>query len=277
MRNLFRFIATYRLAFLFILLQIVSFALLFRSNSYHNAVFFHSAQGWIGTLYDWRSSATQYFELKKENEELAEENARLRRRLLRYQKDPDFKILSKKDSALRKRYRILQARVINSTIHRRNNHLTIDRGRKGGVKKDMGVVGPNGIVGVVRNVTGHFATVLPVLNTNFKASVKLKSNNAIGLLEWNGRGPRSARMVDVARHVKVRKGDSVVTRGAASIFPPGIPVGGVEEVRTDPSQNYHRIDLKLFTDFSRVHHVYVVEDRLKEEKEALEKNAKHVQ
>ncbi len=276
MRNLFRFIATYRLAFLFILLQICSFTLLFRSNSYHNAVFFHSAQHWIGTAYEWQTSATQYFQLKKENEKLAKENARLRKKLLRYQEDPDFRIGSEMDSAQRARYRIVQARVINSTIHRRNNHLTIDRGGKGGVKRDMGVVGPEGIVGVVRNVSSHFATVLPVLNSNFRASVKLKRTGHIGLLEWNGRGPRKARMVDVAQHVKVRKGDSVVTRGASSIFPPGVPVGKVEKVETDPAENYHRIDLELFTDFSKLHHVYVIEHLLKEEKDSLEQNEEYV-
>ncbi len=278
MRNLLRFIATYRLAFLFILLQLLSFILLFRSNSYHNAVAFHSAQNWIGNIYEWRSNITQYFELRKENERLVAENKRLRKKLLAYQEDSRFKISPGRDSSYRKRYRIKGARVINSTIHRRNNHLTIDRGRKSGIKPDMGVVGPNGIVGVVRNVSEHFATVLPVLNTNFRASVKLKRSEAIGLLEWDGADPLRANMVDVAQHVKVRKGDSVVTRGAASIFPEGVPVGVVKEIRTDPSLNYHKIEVKLSTDLSKVHNVYVIGDRFKEEKEELEeKNKGNVQ
>jgi rod shape-determining protein MreC len=271
MRNLFRFIATYRLAFLFILLQILSFIFLFRSNSYHNAVFFHSAQHWIGSLYQWRSSVTQYFELQKENEELAEENARLRRKLHRYRKSPSFDLQGRADSSIEDRYEIIETRVINGTVHRRNNHLTIDRGSKAGVEPDMGVIGPNGIVGVVRHVSEHFATVLPVLNTNFRASVRLKRTKNFGILEWPGEHPKKASMVDVAKHVKVRKGDTVLTRGAASIFPPGIPVGKVQEVRTDPSKNYHRIQLELFTDLSSVHHVYVIGDKLKEEKEELEK------
>lgn len=277
MRNLFRFIATYRLAFLFILLQILSFVFLFRSNSYHNAIFFHSAQNWIGSIYQWRSSITQYLELEAENEKLVEENARLRRKLLRYRKDPSFKVRRYADSTLKKRYKVLTGRVINGTIHRRQNHFTIDRGKNAGIERDMGVIGPSGIVGVVRNVSDHFATVLPVLNTNFKASVKIQRTQDFGLLEWPGEDPTKARMVNVAQHVRVREGDTIRTRGATGIFPPGIPVGEVSKVETDPSKNFHRIELKLFTDFSKLHGVYIIGDRIKEEKEELEKTADHVQ
>ncbi|MFB6257078.1 MAG: rod shape-determining protein MreC [Flavobacteriales bacterium] len=275
MRNLFRFIATYRLTFLFLLLQICSFTLLFRANSYQNALFFHSAQKWTAKAYQWQNSISQYFQLKEKNEELARENERLRQKLLRYREDRTFKLLPQSDSARRKRYKIIHARVINSSVHRRNNYLTIDRGKKNGVTKDMGIVGPNGIVGVVRDLSEHFATALPILNPNFRASIKLKKNDQIGLLKWNGGDPTRARMKDVAQHVKVQKGDSVVTRGASGIFPSGIPVGRVEKVKTDPSRNYHRIELKLFTDFSKLHHVYLIEDRLRAEKEALEKKNGH--
>ena len=273
MRNLLRFIINFRGAFLFILLQLLSFFFLFRSNSYHNAVYFHSAQEWIGELYNWRSTVTEYLELRERNERLQKENEKLRDRLLRYKESPSFRIYQKGDSSSLQRYEVFRAHVINSTLHRRNNHLTIDRGRENGIRSDMGVVGPNGIVGVVRNVSEHFATVLPVLNSNFIASVKLARTNDIGLLEWNGSDPTQAQMVDVAQHVKVRKGDTVVTRGASAIFPEGIPVGSIESVETDPSKNYHRIEVKLSTDFSKLYHVYVIGDRLKEEKEALEEKA----
>lgn len=270
MRNLFRFIIAYRSAFLFIFLQILSFFFLFRSNSYHNAVYFHSAQRWTGQFYAWRSEVSQYFDLKGKNERLAKENQQLRKKLLRYQEDPSFTIGEEKDSSYVDRFQVFEAKVINSSIHRRNNHLTIDRGREQGIRSDMGVVGPNGMVGVVRNVSKHFATVLPVLNSNFIASVKLERSNDIGLLEWNGSDPTRAQMVDVAQHVQVEKGDSVVTRGASAIFPEGIPVGRIENVRTDPSKNYHEIDIELSTDFSKVHHVYVIGDRLQKEKKELE-------
>lgn len=270
MRNLIRFIATYRLAFLFILLQLSSFVLLFRSNSYQNAVLFHSAHSYIGSFYEWKSNVTHYFELRKKNERLTAENKRLRKKLLRYQEKTRFKIPVDKDSAYSKRFKVRGARIVNSTFHRRTNHLTIDRGRKAGIEKDMGVVGPNGIVGMVRNVSEHFATVLPILNTNFRASVKLENSNAIGLLKWNGEGSRTASMVDVAQYIEVRKGDSVVTRGAASIFPEGIPVGVVRKVQTAPSKNYHNIEVKLSTDLSKTRHIYVIEDQLKEEQKGLE-------
>lgn len=270
MRNVFLFIARYHVFFLFLLLQIVCFYLIVSYNRFHRASFFNSSNAVAGTLYTWRSNFTGYFSLQQQNEELAQENAELRNRL-----PGSFEVVNEQyvmynDTLKELKYQYITARVVNNSINRQMNYLTLNKGRREKIEPEMGVVGPNGIVGVVKDVSEHFCTVISVLNTDFTVGIKLEENNNFGLLRWDGEDYRYARMADIAKHVVVEPGMRVVTRGNSTIFPKDIPVGVVHTVTDEPGSNYLDIELQLATDFNTLENVYIVNNLFKEEQETLE-------
>ena len=101
-----------------------------------------------GCLFKTQTNLTNYFSLKDENQMLMEHNAMLMSALHQHINDSSFVI----DSSLLD-YRFIPANVINNSIYNVNNFLVIDRGRKDGIKKDMGVICENGIVGKIANAS----------------------------------------------------------------------------------------------------------------------------
>ncbi len=267
MRDLFRFLLRQRDNLLFIGLMVVALTWLVNGNMHQRAQVISSSRSAIGNIYQWRSDLTEFASLRTVNRELAEALAH-EREAARMAHPPVDSLVG--DSGLPAQYRYLTAQVINSTVHKERNFLTLDRGSNGGVFADRGVVGPRGIVGVVRETSARYALVVSVLNPDFSTSVKLARTGHYGLFKWDTHDPTTASMTDVAKHVPVEVGDTVVTRGGDGIFPPGVPVGRVEHVENDPSSNFHTIILRLDEDLTSSGYVHVIEDVHRPERDSLE-------
>jgi rod shape-determining protein MreC len=175
------------------------------------------------------------------------------------------------DTIRLQQYTVIPAKVVNSTWHKPKNYLTLDKGSKAGLHGDMGVIGTEGIVGVVSDVNDGFASVISVLSPDIKTSVQVRRTGHFGLLYWDTNDPRTASVIDIAKHARVAVGDTVETRGGDGIFPAGIPVGLVEEVVDAPGSNYHGITIRLTEDMTRSGFVYVVEDLRRAERDTLQK------
>lgn len=270
MRDLFRFLHRIRNTLLFLALMVVSLILLHSGNAHHRAQAISSSNALSGTVYGWWSSVTEYAGLKEVNRALAEENADLRSRdASSYAPVADL-FVTIQDTIYRQRYAYMTARVINSTWHKQRNFLTLDKGMTTGLQADMGVIGPHGIVGVVRQVSPHFASVISVLNPDIRTSVRMRRTGHFGLLYWDTNDPRTASVIDIAKHARVAVGDTVETRGGDGIFPEGVPVGVVEKLEVEPGSNYHDITIRLTEDMTRSGHVYVVKDLYRMERDTLE-------
>lgn len=280
MRDLFRFLIRQRNNLLFLALMLVSMFLLVNGNMHQRAQAISSSRAAIGQIYAWRDEVTSYADLRHVNRQLAlalaaERNRRFRmlpqRDSMRTMNDTvrdSARAVS--DSTAARHYRFITAKVINGTTHKKRNYITLGSGSLAGIKPDMGVIGANGIVGIVRDVSPHFALVTSILGNEYRTSVQLKRTGHYGLLSWNTGNPTTASMVDVAKHVPVQPGDTVVTRGNDGIFPPGIPVGTVTEVNENPGSNFHDIKLHLTEDLTRTAYVHVVSDLLEAERDSLE-------
>ncbi len=154
MRNLLDFLAKYSYWLLFVLLEAISFVLLFRFNSYQGSVWFSSANIVAGKIYDTSSKIESYFQLSKINEQLTQRNLYLEQRLAKLERDLGD---SAADTAMNRSlllqslhpYRLIPAKVVGMSWNRRDNLLTINKGEADGVKKDMGVVCGTGVVGIV--------------------------------------------------------------------------------------------------------------------------------
>lgn len=162
------------------------------------------------------------------------------------------------------------AHVINNSITRPHNYITLNRGAIDGIKPEMGVVDQNGVVGIV-NVTGeHTSRVISLLNSDLRLSCKVKGNDAFGSLVWDGRNPREAVLEELPRHVQFEMGDTVITSGYSVVFPEGIPVGIILSRHKDDDDNFYSLRVRLLSDFTTLSTVRVLENAFKEEIKLIE-------
>jgi rod shape-determining protein MreC len=243
--------------------------LLFRSNYIQRIAFVKATNVVSGSIYQRISGWRDYLYLREQNRQLQDENTKLRSMLHGSFYTTDTARTFYTDSIKHRRYAYLPAKVINNTVNRQFNFVTLDRGKDEGIAVDMAVIGPEGIVGIVYGISEHFATVIPVINRNFRVSAKFKKNNYFGSLSWDGRSYRHATLNEISLHVPVSIGDTLVISGFSDSFPEGIPVGVVDKVEQKDG-SFYTIDVLLATDFRKLHFVTVVEDLMKAEKQNLE-------
>lgn len=264
MRNLVNFLAKHSRWLLFALLEAVSFALLFRFNNYQGSVAFTSANRAGGFIYDAAGQVTRYFGLAEANRNLTARNVqleieaeRLAEALGRYVRDT-AEIAALRRTALQG-YTIREARVVNNSVTRSCNFITIDKGRDDGIRPETGVVCGNGAVGIVYLAGARHSIVLSALNAQSNISCKIKRTGYFGVLRWSGGSPQYARVEDMPRHSEVSLGDTVVTSGYSAVFPEGIPVGTVDDMEDSRDGLSRLLKVKLFTDFARLNDVCVID------------------
>ncbi|HEY0679160.1 MAG TPA: rod shape-determining protein MreC [Chitinophagaceae bacterium] len=282
MRNLFLFIRRYLNFLFFLLLQVIALSMLFRYNKFHEASFMAVAKEWTGGIYDRANNVEYYFHLKKTNDSLARENARLRN-LLRSNfegADTASKLVTDTipfDSlGNTRKYLWREARVSNNSSSTQNNYITIHRGELQGVKKDMGVISPSGIVGTVVSTSANYATVMSLLHRQSRMRASLKNSGETGTVQWDGNSPLYLTLIDIPRSARINRGDSVVT-SYSDRFPPGLVVGTVQDIVEDKSSNFYTLRLKPATNFFNLQYVYVIENLQREEQIKLEEATKKIQ
>ena len=257
------------LLFFLILEGIAGFMLL--QNNYIQRIAFVKATNVVsGSIYERINNWRDYLYLREQNQQLVNENIKLRSMLPESFYTADSSRTFYLDTIKQRKYAYLPAKVINNTVNKQNNFITLNRGKEDGINMDMAVIGSDGIVGIVYWVTEHFATVLPVINRNFRVSVKFKKNDYFGSLSWNGRSYRHATLNEIPLHVPVSMGDTILVSGYSDSFPEGIPVGVVDNIEQKDG-SFYTIDVLLATDFRKINFVTVVEDLTKEEQQELEK------
>jgi rod shape-determining protein MreC len=270
MRNLIFFLYKYYTFLLFLALEILSLIIIYRYNNYQKASFLNYTGALSSGFYNAVNNTTEYFSLKTVNDSLQAENARLRSQLLNSFYENSFTVTKINDTTYKQQYSYIPANVVNNSVTKRNNYITLDKGSDHGVEKGMGVICGNGIVGTVQYVSGHYSVVLSFLNSQAKLSVKIKKNNAFGSLVWEGDDPQMARLKDVNKHVPVAVNDEIITSNYSTIYPEGIPVGKISGHYLEEGENFHSVHVKLNTDFGTLKSVYIIRNLLKNEQENLE-------
>ena len=269
MRSLIRFFQRHHLLFIFLILEGMAGFLLLRNNYIQRIAFVRATNAVSGNIYEQIGNWRDYLRLREQNRQLQEENTKLRSMLPDAFYAADTSRFFYAGSGKRRQYAYLPAKVINNSVNRQYNLITLNRGRNEGVAADMAVIGPEGIVGIVDGVSEHFATVMPVINRNFRVSAKFRKNNHFGSLSWDGRSYRYATLNEIPLHVPVSKGDTLVVSGFSDSFPEGIPIGVVDTVEKKDG-SFYTISVLLATDFRKLYFVTVVEDMMKTEKQNLE-------
>ena len=275
MRNLLDFLYKYHHWLVFILLEVVSVVLLFQYNSYQGSVWFSSASAVAGRVYELESKMTSYLSMAKENEELTMRNLYQERQLdqlrrLYAEATKDTTAAELKELEFLSQYKLIPAKVVENSIHKLENLITIDKGRKDGVEPDMGVACGNGVVGVVYLVSDHYSVVISALNAaSSRISCAIRGRGYFGYLHWYGGDPSVAYVEDVPRHAKFKLGEWMVTSGFSSIFPSGVQVGKIEQAYNSSDGLSYKLKVRLSTDFGNVHDVVVISDKSIAERAAL--------
>ncbi|MCE8618333.1 rod shape-determining protein MreC [Bacteroides fragilis] len=275
MRNLLNFLLKYNHWFLFILLEVISFVLLFRFNHYQHSVYFSSANAVAGKVYEVSGGITSYFHLKSVNEdlldrimELEQQNHNLEDALGRHLSDStelnSIRNLPNTD------YQVFKARVINNSLNLVDNYITLNRGSKDGIRPEMGVVDGNGVVGIVYDTSSHYSRVISVLNSKSSISCKIVGSEYFGYLKWEYGDSRYAYLKDLPRHAEFNLGDTVVTSGYSTVFPEGIMIGTVDDMADSNDGLSYLLKVKLATDFGKVSEVRVIARTGQHEQKELE-------
>jgi len=270
MQRIINFILEYRNAFLYAFLLTFSLILTIRSHSYHQSKFFNSSKLVTGSVLSTKSSVSDYFGLREENQRLAQENKRLRLLLFNTESGTSA---TNKDST----YLVIHAQVIKNMFSSPRNYITINKGTRDSITQDMGVITPLGILGIVENTSQGYATVQSVLNTKSNINAKIKNTDYFGSLQWDALDYDIVQLVDIPRSATITVGDTITTGAMSSIFPEGIPIGVIKKYDLNQNQSSYNIQIDLFNDMANIKNVYVIKNRDRKEILELQKNTGNVE
>ena len=240
---------------LFLFLECIALFLIIRFNKGQNEIFLHSSNEIVSDLVRQKSKIEQSLDLKSQNDDLLLQNAKLIEELV------NEKIRESIDSStVIKKYEVLTASIINSSIHSLNNYFTLNKGRVDGLDKSMGVIGNKGIVGIINQVSSKYSTAISLLNINLRVSASIKDKDYSGYLTWTGEDYQLYKLNGIPKHADVLIGDEVITSGHSSIFPKGIAIGTIESYEVISGGAFYDITVRAYQDLTNTSLVYVVKN-----------------
>ncbi len=266
MQRLLAFIENNLYFILFLVLQAVCAALLFKLNPYQQSVISNSATNVTARVNNFSTSVKNYFGLNQQNILLQNHfidslNDASPFMTMHYMADT-FAI---SDSLGARLFDMVPAQVVYNSVNRADNVIVINKGSKDNLIKGSGVISAQGIVGVVTAVGENFSTVMSVLNTNFRVIPQINGQEFYTDVIWNNQDPYTLSIKKINRLENVKEGDLVSTGKSSLIFPPGIPIGYVKSVETISGSQYFNTQIVTATNFRDLHYVFVIKNNYAEE------------
>lgn len=258
----------------FLVLELLSGFLLFQFNSYQGSVWFTQANAISGHVLEWQQELMSYVHLKQQNKLLTERNLSLQLELQQLREEyatlkHDSTYGERRQQTLLSHYRLIPARVVGNSVHRKDNYLTINRGSADGVQPEMGVVSGTGVVGIVAKVTPHYALVMSLLNSHSSISCRIRGTNYFGYLKWSGGSSLRAHIDDIPRHARCKVGDAVESNGFSNVFPEGIFIGRVAQIHDSADGLAYQLEVHLSTDLAHLQDVSVISNYDRVERDSL--------
>ena len=268
MYNLFRFIRINQFLLLFIIIEGFSVYLLVSNNSYQASKAIKYSTQYTSFAHDYASSFSNYMALKETNQFLINENAKLHSLLRKEQAFPDSTLIKNKH------YNYFAAKVINNAVNNRNNFITLNKGRKHGIKEGMGVITEKGVVGIIHSVSTNYSIAISLLHRESAIGIKVKKNNQNGILKWKGYNYQVASINDLPNHIPIKEGDTIVTNSHSVIFPEGINIGTIKDFTKNKDDGFYNVNISLFEDFNQLSYIYIIHSNEAEEILNLEKESR---
>jgi len=239
---------------IYLFLSFITFNYLYNNSSVHYSGFGKTGTFISGSTSNIFSYINSYFNLRQENNRLIEENLELKKIESKF-----IDISGTKDIAEGKIDKTISAKVILNSINKSKNIIVINKGKLSGIQKEMGVISSKGVVGIIKNITSNYSSIISLLNTDLKINAILKESSTLGSLSWNGLDPRIVQLNDIPLSSSIKVGDTIVTGGMSFYFPKGIPIGKIEDYDNSSLEGYYSINVSIFNDFSSLSNLYVLE------------------
>ena len=254
MQSIINSIVKNRNLIIYLFLSFVTFNYLYNNSSVH-----YSGFGKVGTFISGSTSSiysyiNSYFNLRQENKKLIEENLELKKYESQF-----FDKSDARDDSENKIDKTISANVILNSINKSKNIIVINKGELNGITKEMGVISSKGVVGIIKNITDNYSSIVSLLNTDLKINAILKNSSTIGSISWNGLDPRVVQLNDIPLSSSIKLGDTIITGGMSFYFPKGIPIGRIENYNNTSLEGYYSIDVSIFSDFSSLSNLYVLQ------------------
>ena len=242
------------------------------NKSYHKSTYLNATQAWSSGIYTFFDDLSQYLNLSNENNNLAEENAILRKHLEAFLSVDELPMGLVTDSLLQNKFEVIPAKVINNPVNLIDNYFTINKGTEDGVKERMGVITNKGVVGVVKDVSEHFSIAMSLMNTQLRVPAKIKGQYQFGYVQWNGDNINETQLWNISNYLDVKKGDTVTSTSSSHKFPENTKIGVVKDIVSVKGKPYYDINVALTNDIQQLHYVYLIENKFKKEQKKLEEN-----
>ena len=192
--------------------------------------------------------------LRKKVKMLGQENVSLRESAVtnkRLCKLLDFKKASPLD--------LVAAKVVGADASLHFRSVIVDKGERDGIKKDMAVINPEGVVGRILKVADSFSVVLLLIDQNFALDALVQRSRSRGVVE--GAGNDLCRMKYVLQSEDVRSGDIIVVSGLEGVFPKGTIVGKIKSLKQSKSSLLFDVLVTPAVEFGKLEEVFLVLER----------------
>jgi rod shape-determining protein MreC len=225
-------------------------------------VFTPVERAFIGTGHFFRNTWHNYVDLhdvRKENARLQQELQRLRMEQVKWKEDAEQAHRLQALLGFKERFisQTVAAQVIGTSGSEQSRMIYIDKGSRDGLRPDMAVITPDGIVGKVKDVYSSSSQVLLINDRDSGAGVKLTKSRLQGILHGTPQGETLVN--DIMNDEKIEAGEELVTSGGDRIYPKGLPVGAVTNVAMDrDNPPFLAITVKPAANLSRLEEVLVV-------------------
>ena len=280
MQQIIDFIIRKKDVVVYLILLLFSLLLIINSNYFHKSKILLFSNSITNYTFDKFSFFNEYFELKKINSSLIDENLFLKSRLEKVSNNNNI------DSLKNVIFKYKNAKVISNNLSSFKNHLIINKGINDSLKNEMGIINSTGIVGIINRTSKNYSSVMSILNIETKINAKVKRTSHFGTVEWDGLSNNYLLLNDIPETADIKVGDSIITGGMSLIFPEGINVGVVSKVINKNKyndsllrfntnndkyldfefrENYLNIEVKLHTNMNNLNNVYVIESLNREE------------
>lgn len=283
MNKLIDFIIAHKHWFLWLVLQAIALLLLMNDGLYRRSVSIYATNMAVGHLNEWMTEGRSYLDLRRKNELLLQEKARLEHDYIALKRAvsdaqaegnlPDSLLYNLQGITRRE---VVTARIVNLVNRTGDLYYIINRGEQDGIRADMAVMSEHGVMGTVMQASKHYAVVIPVINSKLKLSCSLKGKEYRGTLSAQGLNA-PVILGGLPLHAEVEAGDTVQTSGYSYVYPEGLMVGIVEQSDTEGVEGaetaFGTYRIRLATDFERLSYVYVLLAPPMSEAQELEKTA----
>ena len=243
----------------FLLIEGLSAFLISRNESIQQYKLLTGIRAVQSKTWDATKNIRQYFSLRQVNESLEQENIRLVRELEKYKIFTSRYISDSLIQAYNPEFEYIPATVVKNNTNRRHNYIVLDKGSDDGIRTDMGVITPSGVVGYIQSVGKKHSLVSSFLDVDNTITAILKKSGTFGTINWDGKNPSEVTLSEIPIHTSFAIGDTVTTSGFSAIYPKGIDLGTIKSSKSAGGTSFD-LTISLFENFSTLHHVYIVDN-----------------